>query len=93
MTEKIRNQQIFNHKWADTICIDKLISSALTDTSGKWMSKDHLKEYTDRIISMCIVAAVNTPTIHAKTTYDLDCARATIDNSIKNIKLTFGRNV
>jgi polyisoprenoid-binding protein YceI len=65
----------------------------MTDTSGKWMSKDHLKAYTDKVVSMCIVAAVNTPTTHAKTTYDLDVAQATIENSIKNIKLTFGRDV
>lgn len=93
MTEKVRNSQIHNHKWADTICLEKIIAAATTDTSGKWMSKDHLKEYTDRIVGMCIVAAVNTPTTHASTTYDLELAQATIENSIKNIKLTFGRNV
>jgi hypothetical protein len=93
MTEKVRNSQILNHKWADPVCVEKLIATALTDTSGKWASKDNLKEYTDRVIGMCIVAVVNTPTTHAKTTYDLDLTKATIENSIKNIKLTFGRNV
>ena len=91
--EPILNRQILNYKWADAVCTDKLMASAFTDTSGKWASKENLKEYTDRIISMCIVAVVNTPTTHAKTTYDLDLAQATIENSIKNIKLTFGRDV
>lgn len=93
MIEEMKKTQTLNHTWAETVCIEKLIANAMTDTSGKWMSKDHLKEYTDRIVSMCIVAAVNTPTTHAKTTYDLDLAHSTIENSIKNIKLTFGRNV
>lgn len=93
MIEQISNKQTLNYKWADSICREKLIASAITDSSGKWASKDNLKEYTDRIISMCIVAVVNTPTTHAKTTYDLEVAQATIENSIKNIKLTFGRNV
>ena len=74
----------------DTVCIEKLIASAKTDVSGKWISKDELKEYTDRIISMCIVAAVNTAP-HAITSYDHSVAKNTIERVIDNIKRSFGR--
>lgn len=74
----------------DTVCIEKLIASAKTDVSGKWISKDELKEYTDRIVSMCIVAAVNTSP-HAATTYDHTIAEGAIQKVIENIKRSFGR--
>jgi hypothetical protein len=90
MTEKIKNTFDFNQNKIDTVCIEKLIASAKTDVSGKWISKDELKEYTDRIISMCIVAAVNTAP-NAITSYDHSIAKNTIQKVIDNIKRSFGR--
>ena len=60
MTDPIKPCFTYTVNKIDIVCIEKLIASAKTDVSGKWISKDELKEYTDRIISMCIVAAVNT---------------------------------
>jgi hypothetical protein len=90
MTEKIKNTFDFKQNKVDTICIEKLIASAKTDVSGKWVPKDELKEYTDRVVGMCIVAAVNTAP-HALTTYDHAIAQSTIQKVIENIKRSFGR--
>ena len=90
MTDKIKNTFDIKKSNIDVVCIEKLIASAKTDVSGKWISKDELKEYTDRIISMCIVAAVNTAP-HAITSYDYSIAKNTIERVIDNIKRSFGR--
>lgn len=78
------------HEYAHTIDIDKLIDESMSDTSGKWMSKDHIKQYTKQIVKLCIDAVENTPTNHSYTTYDASLAEATIERSAKNIKSKFG---
>jgi len=90
MTDKIKNTFDIKRSNIDVVCIEKLIASAKTDVSGKWISKDELKEYTDRVVSMCIVAAVNTAP-HAITSYDYSIAKNTIERVIDNIKRSFGR--
>jgi hypothetical protein len=90
MTDKIKNTFDIKKSSIDVVCVEKLIASAKTDVSGKWISKDELKEYTDRVISMCIVAAVNTSP-HAATTHDHSIATGTIQKVIENIKRSFGR--
>jgi hypothetical protein len=90
MTDPIKPCFTYTVNKIDTVCIEKLIASAKTDVSGKWISKDELKEYTDRIISMCIFAAVNTAP-HAITSYDHSVAKNTIQKVIDNIKRSFGK--
>jgi hypothetical protein len=90
MTDPIKPCFTYTVNKIDIVCIEKLIASAKTDVSGKWISKDELKEYTDRIISMCIFAAVNTAP-HAITSYDHSVAKNTIQKVIDNIKRSFGK--
>ena len=90
MTDPIKPCFTYTVNKIDTVCIEKLIASAKTDVSGKWISKDELKEYTDRIISMCIFAAVNTAP-HAITSYDHSVEKNTIQKVIDNIKRSFGK--
>ena len=90
MTDKIKNTFDIKKSNIDVVCIEKLIASAKTDVSGKWISKDELKEYTDRVVSMCIVTAVNTVP-HAITSYDHSIAKNAIQRVIDNIKTSFGR--
>lgn len=90
MTDKLKNTFNFKRNIVETVCIEKLIASVKTDVSGKWVSKDELKEYTDRVVSMCIVAAVNTAP-HSVTTYDYSIAQGIIQKVIDNIKKSFGR--
>ena len=78
------------HEYANTIDINKLIDESMSDTSGKWMSKDHIKQYTKQIVKLCIDAVENTPTNNSYTTYDASLAEATIERSVKNIKSKFG---
>ena len=77
------------HEYANTIDINKLIDESMSDTSGKWMSKDHIKQYTKQIVKLCIDAVENTPTNNSYTTYDASLAEATIERSVKNIKSKF----
>jgi len=80
-------------KLTEPVNIDALISESMSDTSGKWMSKDHVKDYTNKIVKLCIDAVENTPTTHASTTYDSGLIEATLEKSIKNIKYKFGYHV
>lgn len=90
MTDPIKPTFNYTQNKVDIACMEKLIASAKTDVSGKWISKDELKEYTDRVVSMCIVTAVNTVP-HAITSYDHSIAKNAIQRVIDNIKTSFGR--
>jgi predicted transcriptional regulator len=90
MMDNLKNTFEFKKENVDIVCMEKLLASAKTDTSGRWVSKTDLKEYTDRVISMCIVSAVNAVP-KCSTSHDMDVAGYGIQCAVENIKRSFGR--
>ena len=48
-----------------------------------------LQKFADRMIEECISAIKNTPTYHARTSYDLNLVEFTIEKTIESVKKQF----